>query len=134
MTKGLKLSMILRINEVPFVPNSHTVLFSFEVIGPDGRFNEGSGSIIAKIIDCKGNLPEVNRGFGIELIESDFSDSCCQHMSNIPPRENECWKTGDYEQFEHLKSIMNYNNVINLFFQVNGKLCSNLTINSISMM
>jgi hypothetical protein len=80
---------VLRINEVPFVPDIHIVLLSFEIVWPYSGFDKGSGSIITKVVNGKGKLSKVNRGFRIKLIKSDFSDGCSEHVSDIPPRENE---------------------------------------------
>lgn len=93
VTKGLSFIILLRINKVPFVPDIHTVLFAFEVIGPDCRLDEGSGSIVAKIIDSESEFPEIDTGFRIELIQPHLGNSSCQHVSDIPPGEDQCWET-----------------------------------------
>lgn len=93
VTKGLSLKFLLRINKVPFVPDIHTVLFAFEVIGPDCRFDEGSGSIVTKIIDSESEFPEIDTGFRIKLIQPHLGNSCCKHVSYIPPGEDQCWET-----------------------------------------
>jgi len=78
---------------VPFVPDIHTVLSAFEVIGPDGRLDEGSGSIVTKIINSESEFPEVDTGFRIKLIQPHLGNSSCKHVSYIPPGEDQCWET-----------------------------------------
>lgn len=76
---------------MPFVPDIHTVLSTFKIIRPYSRFDKGSGSIITEVVNGEGKLSEVDRGFRIKLIKSDFSNGCSEHVSDIPPREDEGW-------------------------------------------
>ena len=86
---------------MPFIPDIHTVLSTFKIIGPDCRLSECSCSVVTEIIDSKSDLSEVSRCIGIELIESNFCNSGSKHMSDIPPWEDHGWESKHKEKFDH---------------------------------
>ncbi len=87
------------------VPDVHAELSLLEVIGPDGRFNKSSGSIITEGVDGQSQLPETDGGIRIKLVESDFGNSCSQHVPDIPPRQDRHWHTNEKEEFYHFNNI-----------------------------
>ena len=78
----------LRVDKMPFVPNTHVVFGGFEVVWPDCRLDEGSCAVVTETIDGEGELFELDAGSGIELVESDFSNGSGEHVSDVPPGED----------------------------------------------
>ena len=43
-----------------FIPDVHAELSLLDVIGPDGGFDESSGSVVAEWVDGEGQFPETD--------------------------------------------------------------------------
>jgi hypothetical protein len=61
---------------VPFIPNVHVVLSALEVIRPHSRLDESASTIVTHGIDRLGQLPEMHRCVGVQLIETNLGDGC----------------------------------------------------------
>ena len=75
--------------EVIGVEEFHVVGFTFDIVGPAGRLNEGSTFVIAEVVDGSDEISEVDGCVGVQLIESDFCDGCSEHVSYIPPGKSQ---------------------------------------------
>ena len=76
---------------MPRIEEIHIVRLRFDVVWPTGRFNEGSTSLINKCIDGRDKFPKMNGGVRVQLIDSNLSNGCSQHMPDIPPTSNYQW-------------------------------------------
>ena len=90
-------------NNMPFVTDVHAVLSLLDVIGPDGRFDESPGSVIAQVIDGGGDIFEIARCINVELIKPDFCDGCCEHVTDIPPGVYQLVQSDEDEEMEDFK-------------------------------
>jgi len=62
---------------------------ALDVVWPAGWFDEGPASVITELVDGCDQLSEMNRGVGVKLVDSDFSDGSSKHVSDIPPAKHQ---------------------------------------------
>jgi len=82
----------LPVLEVPRIEESHSVLSGLDVIGPTGRLNESSRSIINQPVDGCHQFPKIGSSKGVQLVEPNFRDGSSEHMPHIPPANSDQWK------------------------------------------
>ena len=89
---------------MPRVKEVHSVGPRLDVVGPAGRFDEGSASVVAEVVDGGDKVSKVDGGVGVELVEFDLGDGSSEHVAYVPPSDHQGW-----EQQKQQRSHLYYN-------------------------